>query len=276
MREHYYYQHFQNNITAGHNYSSKIMHNDFHVHNTYEIYFFLQGDVNYFVEQSSYKLQKGNLLIFNNQEIHKAVSLSDAPYERVVIHFDSQIIKPLCTEKTDLLKCFHNHQIGNNNIILLDETMTNHFLSTALQLINNLENDAYGSDVLPLTYLVQLLVMINHLFHNTKQTMTSILSPKILPILQYIDTHLAENLSLDSLSKVVSLDKYYLSHLFKQNTGSTIYQYILAKRIALSKQLLVQGKSVTQVCELSGFNDYSNFIRTFRKSCGTSPGNFTR
>lgn len=275
MRESYNYEHFQNNITAGHVYSSQVINNEFHLHNSYEIYFFLQGDVNYFVEQSCYKLQKGNMLIFNSQEIHKAVSLSDIPYERIVIHFNPQIIEPLCTEKTDLLHCFHNHETGQNNITLLDENMTNHFLSNALQLISNLEKDAYGSDVLPVTYLVQLLVMINNIFHDKKQTMTSILSPKILPLLQYIDTHLTENLSLDYLSEIMSLNKYYLSHLFKQNTGSTVYQYILAKRIALSKQLLLQGKSVTQVCELSGFNDYANFIRTFKKATGISPGSFT-
>ncbi len=276
MREHYNYEHLHNNIYGVHGYSSKAMHNEFHLHNCYEIYFFLQGDVNYFVEKSCYKLQKGNLLIFNSQEIHKVVSLSDAPYERIVIHLNPQIIQPLCTEKTDLLACFHNHEIGQNNITLLDETRTNHFLSLALQLIRNLENDTYGSDVLPMTYLVQLLVMINEIFHDKKQTMTSILSTKIIPLLQYIDTHLTQDLSLDYLSKVMNLDKYYLSHLFKQNTGSTVYQYILAKRIALSKQLLLQGRSVTEACELSGFNDYSNFIRTFKKATGISPGSFIR
>jgi AraC-like DNA-binding protein len=275
MKQKFQYEHIYEKIVASHTYTEKALNNEFHLHNSYEIYFFINGNVNYFVEQSSYKLQKGNLLIFNSQEIHKAVSLSDTPYERITIHFHPQLIKPLCTETTNLLACFENREIGVNNITLLDVNKSNYFISTAMQLIHHLESDTYGSDLLPLTYLIQLLVMINETFLDKKQTMASIISPKILPILQYIDTHLTDSLSLDYLSKVLSIDKYYLSHLFKQNTGSTVYQYILMKRIALAKQLLLQGRSVTEACQQAGFNDYSNFIRTFKKATGSSPGNFS-
>jgi AraC-like DNA-binding protein/quercetin dioxygenase-like cupin family protein len=274
MRERYHYEHFSKALSAGYVCTDKAMHNEFHLHNSYEIYFFIQGNVNYFVEQSSYQLQKGNLLIFNNQEIHKAVNLTDTPYERITIHFQPKLIQSLCTDKTDLLACFHNHDVGVNNITLLDTNKSNYFISTALQLIHHLENDTYGSDIMSITYLVHLLIMVNEIFENENPMMKSILSPKIIPILQYIDSHITEDLSLDIISKVMSMDKYYLSHLFKQNTGSTVYQYILAKRIALSKQLLKQGKSVTETCEQSGFNDYSNFIRTFKKATGISPGTF--
>lgn len=275
MKQNYHYAPTYETISASHSYTEKALNNEFHLHNTYEIYFFINGNVNYFVEQSCYKLQKGNLLIFNSQEIHKAVSLSDTPYERIIINFQPQIIRSLCTDTTNLLACFENHEIGTNNITLMDVNKSNYFISTAMQLIHCLESDTYGCDLLPLSYLIQLLVMINETFLDKRQTMTSIISPRILPILQYIDTHLTDRLSLDYLSKVLSIDKYYLSHLFKQNTGSTVYQYILMKRIALAKQLLLQGRSVTEACEQAGFNDYSNFIRTFKKATGISPGNFS-
>jgi AraC-like DNA-binding protein len=275
MNQKFNYDHLSQDISAGHQCTEKALNNEFHLHDGYEIYFFIHGDVNYFVEQSSYKLQKGNLLIFNSQEIHKAVSLSDIPYERITIHFKPEIIKPFCTAHTNLLACFENHEKGTNNITLFDDSKYNYFISNAKQLIHNLKGDTYGSDLLPLTYLIQLLVMINETFSNKNHVMTSIISPKILPILQYIDTHLTDSLSLDYLSKVLSIDKYYLSHLFKQNTGSTVYQYILMKRIVLAKQLLLEGKSVTEACQQAGFNDYANFIRTFKKATGISPGSFS-
>lgn len=274
MKENYRYDFFHEDISAAHGYSEKAMNNEFHLHNSYEIYLFLKGNVNYFVGQACYKLEKGNLLIFNSQEIHKAVILTDTTYERITIHFKPELIQRLCTDKTDLLACFHNHEAGHNNIALLDSNELKFFVSTATQLIHKLELDEYGSDLLPLSYLIQLLVMLNDIYSSKKLTLASIISPKIQTTLQYIDLHLTDTISLDSLSKDLSFDKYYLSHIFKQETGSTLYQYILMKKIALAKQLLLNGSSVTEACQQAGFNDYSNFIRTFKKITGHSPSNF--
>jgi YesN/AraC family two-component response regulator len=268
------YDYTRDTILATHGYTEKAFHNNFHLHSRYEIYFFIQGNVNYFVEQSCYRLQKGNLLIFNSHEIHRAVNLTDSPYERITIHFEPQLIRQFCTKQTNLLSCFENRETGTNNITLLDPSKLNNFMSTALQLIHSMDSHSFGSDLLPLSYLIQLLVMVNETFSEKEPRMTSILSSKIIPILQYIDSHITENLSLDNLSKILSIDKYYLSHLFKQNTGITLYQYILMKRILLAKHLLLEGVSVTETCQQSGFNDYSNFIRTFKKVTGVSPGNF--
>lgn len=266
----------KDHILAWHDYTDRAITNSFHLHSDYEIYFFIQGNVNYFVEQSSYKLQRGNLLNFNSKEIHRAVNLTDTPYERIIIYFKPQMIKQFCTDHSNLLACFENRKQGENNTTLLDTNKSNYFISTAMQLIHYMNSDSYGSDLMALTYLIQILVMVNETFLSKKQTISSILSPKVTPVLQYIDSHLTSNLSLDLLSKELSMDKYYLSHLFKKHTGSTIYQYILTKRIALAKQLLQEGNNVTDTCLMSGFNDYSNFIRTFKKATGMSPGNFEK
>lgn len=266
----------KDDILATHDYTDKAITNAFHLHSKYEMYFFIQGNVNYFVEQSCFKLQKGHLLIFNNKEIHRSVNLTDTPYERITIHFNPQMVKQFCTEQTNLLACFENRMHGKDNIIRFDPNKSNYFISTAMQLIHFMNSNSHGNDLLSLTYLIQLLVMVNETFSSKKQTTTSILSPKVVPILQYIDLHLTDKLSLDLLSKELSMDKYYLSHLFKKNTGSTLYQYILTKRIVLAKQLLQEGNSVTDTCELAGFNDFSNFIRTFKKATGMSPGCFAK
>ena len=68
----------------------------------------------------------------------------------------------------------------------------------------------------------------------------------------------------------------YLNPVFKKETGSTIFQYIQAKRLCLAQLALSRGASVTEACEEAGFNDYSNFIRTFRKILGCTPGEYQK
>jgi len=55
-----------------------------------------------------------------------------------------------------------------------------------------------------------------------------------------------------------------------------LHEYIIFKRVARAKKLLMEGKSVTETCHLSGFNDYSNFIRTFKRTVGISPGKYSK
>lgn len=275
MKQDYSYHPFDVNIAASHSASKGRYEDKFHLHNYYEIYFFLQGDVNFFVNKSCYHLEKGNLLIFNNQDIHKAVNITDEDlYERITIHFDPNIIREICTDKTDLLACFEKKDLQDQKIVLVDSIQYDYFVTTAKKLIKKLKGNEYGSDVLTISYLIQILVMINDIYSNEKQSTKSIISPKILSTLEYIDSNLTRDLSLDKISEDLSISKYHLSHTFKNNTGTTLYQYILIKRIALAKKLLLDGKNVTEACQESGFNDYSNFIRTFKKETGLSPGNF--
>ena len=58
---------------------------------------------------------------------------------------------------------------------------------------------------------------------------------------------------------------------FRRVTGQTTAQYILSVRIAAACAFLIRGMSVTEVCEKTGFENWSNFSRTFRHHVGMSP-----
>jgi AraC-like DNA-binding protein len=90
-------------------------------------------------------------------------------------------------------------------------------------------------------------------------------------ILDYINENISEELSIDNLANKFYLSKYYLMHKFKKQTGYTVHNYILQKRLIMSNSLIKSGKSITQVCAECGFCDYSTFFRAFKKMFGVSP-----
>lgn len=269
-----YYEEYDGNILASFGNSPISPTRDFHFHDHYEIFLFLGGRVNCFVDQYSYPLQRGNVLLFNNREIHKITNLSQEPYERITIHFKAPLVYPFYTASTNLLTCFQNRQPGEHNLAQMDEPVLKEYTTLASRLMDVLKSPQYGSEVLALTYLVQVLVLVNDLYSRTRPEVPSIISPHIQSAMSYIGSHLHVNLSLEQIAMELNVDKYYLSHLFKQQTGGTIYRYILLKKIALAKQLLSTGNSVSDTCYLSGFNDYANFIRTFKSITGISPGKY--
>lgn len=95
----------------------------------------------------------------------------------------------------------------------------------------------------------------------------------VLEAQRYIDAHFMEDLTLGDLARHAYLSPSYLSHAFREWTGSSPKQYILLSRIALARELLSSTDlSVAAVASRCGFGDVSNFIRSFKKETGTTPG----
>ncbi|MBP1963197.1 AraC family transcriptional regulator [Paenibacillus aceris] len=268
------YEYLEADLLAHYSSSTYVPNEDFHFHDNYEIFLFLNGEINLFLDQYCYPLERGHLLVINNHEIHKIFKLTPNPYERITIHFKPQIVLPFCSSKTNLLSCFQNHKPGENNIVQLNEAQIEAYMSLATKLIEVLDQNKYGSDVLSFSYLTQILVFTNDIFRRTSSTVPSITSSLIQSVMSYIDNNLLDELTLDRIAKELSVDKFHLSRMFKLQTGGSVYRYILLKRVAQAKQLLSTGYSVSEACHLSGFNDYANFIRTFKKITGSSPGQY--
>lgn len=246
---------------------------EFHFHDHYEIYLFLSGNANVFVNELSYSLERGDLLFFNSNDLHKAINYTDDAYERYCIHFNPDALSIYCTEQTDLLACFK--QSSSKKIHLSENELTK--IVSKLEHMRAIQkNSAYGTDVLLVNTLVSLLIKTNVLarqYHDAPSSQ----SPTITNLLTYINTHIQEDLSLEQLSEVCNIEKCYLCKLFKTATGSTIWQYIVAKRIALSKQLLSQkNSSIQDVCFDSGFNSYAHFSRTFKSIVGMSARDYQK
>lgn len=256
---------------------SKIIPINFHLHDGLEIYFLVSGDVNYFIEKRVYPLKYGDLIITNNYEVHTPSFQSGKTYERIILQFKSEIPQRFSSPNFNLLNCFINRPLGEQNKISLNKNQ----LEEILRFFNKIENannsDLPGSDILKLTSFIDLLVFINNIFMNIEPIEEHPNVPdKLIPILNYIDSNLDNELTLDLFEKQFYINRFYLSRLFKASTGINIHEYITFKRISKAKKLLSAGFSVTDSCMKSGFIDYSNYIRVFKKIIGIPPGKYKK
>jgi AraC-like DNA-binding protein len=132
----------------------------------------------------------------------------------------------------------------------------------------------FGSQVLREVLILQLLVYINRAFlaRQDQGSLSGIeYDETICKLLQYINEHLGEELSAEKLANLFYLSKYYLMRKFKSNTGYTLHNYILHKRLIAANHLIRSGQSTTMASMSSGFGDYSSFVRAFKKVYGMSP-----
>lgn len=83
-----------------------------------------------------------------------------------------------------------------------------------------------------------------------------------------------KNLNVSQIAEKAHCDSDYLNRFFKSKLGITLKHYLVLRKLAEAQKLLSQGKSVKETCRLAGYNDYSNFLRIFKKHLGYTPWEF--
>ena len=249
----------------------------FHNHDGCEIYLFLNGDVNYYTESNGKKLERGDLILTRAYAFHGSVLVSPALHDRIVINIRESVLSGLGSPETDLSECFLRTPSCELNLLHLEEDDIRRFTELARQLQAELLKHPWGSDVMSRALLQQLLVMIGRLtVIDRPQENPGIMPDFLAETFSYIEDHLCEEITLKQLAEHVHHNGTYLSRCFKKLSGASLTQYILAKRIALAQKLLREGHSPCDACELSGFNNYSNFSRSFSRQAGCSPREYQK
>lgn len=94
-------------------------------------------------------------------------------------------------------------------------------------------------------------------------------------VLDFIESHLTDDISLDDLAREACLSPYHFSRLFHKATGRPPHRYLTERRIREAQKMLKSdGSSISTISLDTGFGSQSNFTRTFRKIAGVTPGQY--
>lgn len=253
---------------------------DYHFHDAFEIYLSLSDGVQYFIQDSVYPVQKADLFVFNNMDLHKTVAPSEANYERYVATFMPAYIETMSSEKTDLLECFLDRPDHFCYRVHLTEEQYFSLIALFEKVIYySSHNQEYGAEIYKKLLLTKILLQVNSYYRNgsnEKLVNTDGEYRRIRPVIQYIHQNLNSDLSLDKLAARFFISKYHLGYLFKKATSFTVNEYIISQRIMKARELLKNNLPVSQVGEMVGYCNDSHFIRTFKKMVGTSPKQYAK
>lgn len=250
---------------------------ELHSHDFYEVYLFLSGNVKYSIEGRIYELEPGDLLLISPLELHQPmVEWENKPYGRIVLWINQDYLRRLSTPGTDLTLCFDVASPNHTNLLRLEETDRKIITSQMERLVQESASTQYGGDLNALALLLQLLVSMNRLAAATprRYEITDKSGIAVAEVLDYINAHYDEDLSLDGLAARFFISKYYLSHEFSRLVGTSVYRYIMKKRLIIAKKVLSEGISPVDACRYCGFGDYTNFYRAFRAEYRISPKEF--
>jgi AraC-like DNA-binding protein len=245
----------------------------FHIHDEYEIVYVINGHGCTFIEGNVHSYTMGDVILTKSSELH--ASLHDVSCIRIL--FDPTVIRDLTLKENNLLDFFDKRPRGCNNIIRTSFDEANLIQKITEDILGLSYNNPQNIEARLLIYFLELLHLLSTLYESYKdKSFQSAYSPHLREIIDYININYDKDLRLCKVCSEFYISPQHLNRLFKKTSGGTVHDYIVSQRLKRSKELLRDGHSVCDSCHLSGFKDYSNFIRLFKARIGTSPGKYAR
>lgn len=252
---------------------------EIYVGNCSEIYYSISGGKTFYINERQYDIIPGNVFITNDQESRLVSQHGGDVHERLILLIHPDYFSEISTGKTSLQDCFlRNGKDYSHRLELNWEEQSQ--LRALVYKIG--EAKGYGADVLENGACSELLVMFNRLnsglktFPIKRKGLSKSAGSKVDKVLAYVNKHLLERLLIRDIALEFKVSEAYICKIFKSETGITLNKYISARRIAVAKTLLTQGKAVAEVYKSSGWGDYSNFCKTFSHFVGISPKQYAK
>ena len=267
----------------------QVKNYDCHYHDFHKILLFFSGDVDYFIEGITYRLEPRDILLIGAGDVHRPIIRSAAPYERIILYVSSDFLVSCADDKYSLETCFQKQlpirSSGRTDIPQDKKTEPFPVLRTSSasvpalfklceKLEASLSDREYAAELYSRTLLLQFLIQLNRSFltDSFRYIETGSSNRKITEILHYINEHLDSDLFIDALSRQFFISRRYLMQIFQQETGYSIGKYINAKRLFWARDKIRHGMSLTDACFSSGFHHYSTFTRSYYRMFRTTPG----
>lgn len=247
-----------------------------HCHVHYEIYVQMSGRRCYFLKNSVYEIETGDVVFIAPGLVHKTSNIDKNPHSRLLIEFDEKYLDDLSTflSEADVRQKFSSI-LSNGYYIYRNEEHTDSILKKCRTLVDNDSNgDAFDKMKCRLSVGELLLDIMSASFDPGKANEISS-RYKISEILNYINDNYEKNISLKEISEKFYLSYYYLSRLFKEVTGFTFVAYVNIIRVNKAKLLIDEtDEKMESISEIVGFGSQKQFVRVFKALYGISPSKY--
>ena len=245
---------------------------DMHYHHTNELYYILDGERDYFIDQQFFKANDGDFVMVPHDTMHRTAGKSAT---RVLIYFsESFLSKYFSAKPLNFVMSKFKASIFRPPMV-----MKGFFDSTIAGLLRTYEdkvkNNDKGGDEVIASYLFSLLFTIatadNYYIEHAYP------DERISQIIKYINENYSQIDNIEEIASKFYISKFYLCKIFSENLGTSLVSYLNMIRIRSACQMIREGNErMVDIALRCGFNSSSYFCKVFKKEMGITPREFIR
>ncbi len=237
-----------------------------HHHRSFELYYLVKGNREYFIEDRFFAVNEGDLVIIPQKVFHRTAGKGGL---RFLIHFTDTFLEKFFTPATltPLLE-------GIPFVFRANEKDRNHILSNLENLLSEYNKNSHN-EMLMAGFLYQILFSVANAPND--YVPQSYANENITQIIQYINENYSHISDIEQIAEHFFISKFYLCRLFSRNLGISLVAYLNTIKIREAcTMLLSSSDNMTEIAMQCGFNSSSYFCKVFKKEKSMSPTDYRK
>lgn len=224
---------------------------DLHTHDYFEFYFFIEGDISTQIGNKVYPVKPFDIMLIPPRIAHRLIIHNkEKPYRRIVFWISQDYYNHLLGISADYSYLIDYVQSTCSYIFHNDQTTFNGIQARARKLIEELRTEHFGKETQISLCVNELILYLNRIHYDNTHPQKRKAEDNSLyrKLILYIEGHLENDLSLEALAKVFYVSKYHIAHVFKENLGMSIHQYVTKKRLTLCREAMLGDIGISWIC----------------------------
>lgn len=246
-----------------------------HFHDSYELYFLMEGERYYFIDKETYRVEKGMVVLVKRNQIHKTSMAQHSYHDRILVQIREEVFDPFM--KANGLFSLGELFSQNYGVLGIRPGDWEVICRQLLEIHEEIVKKQGNYQMMVKMKMAEILLLLYRYrktarFVQETQKVQTTKHQKVHEIADYLLNHCDTNETLDELAARFYISKSYISRIFKEVTGFTINEYQNMSRVQQAKHLLLHSdSSVTEISEQLGFESITYFERVFKKHADISP-----
>lgn len=241
---------------------------DWHIHKECEMFMLMEGERIFWVNKKEYLLKKGDIIFVNERMPHKTMTFSGS--KGLLIQFDAK-------NETNIPYLYLSRLYQKEGFFKCGSEANNELTQCFNEIIaeNTAQKLHYEKYIKAIIF--KIIAILNRYGVLSEPVFNSAEIERLIPVLKYTEENFSENINLDDMARLLSIDKSHFCRIFKKITGLTFMEYLNYVRICNAKKLLVlSGKRISEIAAETGFSSASYFTETFKKYLSYPPGYYRK
>ncbi len=243
-----------------------------HFHSSYEVYYLLEGERQFFIKDRTIVIKTGDLIIIRPNVLHRTANAEQPKHEKIILNFKEEFLAAfngnfIYTLHSDFQKDYLVIRFSLQHKIFVEDMLQ--------QIVHEAQEKKSSYEVSIQTFIMQLLIYCSRHLEEYKRKPLEYLNTmheRISEVARYINTYYKNDLSLQYLADKFYVSPYYLSRSFKEVTGFTFVEYLNSVRVKEAKKLLEESNlKVHLIASKVGYGSITHFGRVFKELTGHTP-----